>query len=90
MDFIYEDNRVYLEDENKEVIAEILFPLVSENTVDIRRTYVSEILRGQGVAGKLMEAAIKVIEKNGWKTYTSCSYADRWAEKHPEKSEIFV
>ena len=90
MKFIYEKNRIYLNDENNEVIAEILFPLVSENTVDINRTYVSEVLRGQGVAGKLMEAALKTIEENGWNAKTSCSYAEKRSEKHPEKADLFV
>ncbi len=90
MNFIYETNRVYLNDENGNLIAEIDFPMVDENTVNINHTYVSKTLRGQGVAGKLMKEAIKIIEENGWKAYTDCSYAETWAEKHEEKSDLFL
>ena len=50
MEFIYEANRIYINDEEGKMIAEITFPLV-----DIDHTYVSNVLRGQGIAGKVME-----------------------------------
>ena len=90
MEFIYESNRIYMNDDKGELIAEITFPLVGENIVDIDHTYVSNVLRGQGIAGKLMVEALKVIEKNGWTANTSCSYADYWKAEHPEKLETFV
>ena len=57
--------------------------------VDIDHTYVSNVLRGQGIAGKLMEEAMKVIEKNDWRANTSCSYAAYWKEEHPESLDLF-
>ena len=65
MKFIYEANRIYINDDRGQMIAEITFPLVGDNIVDLDHTYVSNVLRGQGIAGKLMEEALKVIEKNG-------------------------
>ncbi|WP_101773303.1 GNAT family N-acetyltransferase [Peptostreptococcus faecalis] len=90
MDFIYEENRIYLNDENGDTIAEIDFPKVGENHVDLNHTYVSPVLRGQGVAEKLLLSAIDVIKSKNWKAYTSCSYVDGWAESHPEKTDIFI
>ena len=89
MDFKYESNRIFLENDEGEMIAEITFPMVGENTVNINHTYVSSVLRGQGIAGKLMQEAVKVIEKNGWKAVADCSYAVTWSEKHPEKKDLF-
>ena len=71
------------------MIAEITFPLIGDKLVDIDHTYVSNVLRGQGIAGKLMEEAMKLIEKNGWKANTSCSYAAYWKEEHPESLDLF-
>ena len=88
MKFIYEANRIYINDDRGQMIAEITFPLVGDNIVDLDHTYVSNVLRGQGIAGKLMEEALKVIEKNGWKANTSCSYA-AWKDEHPNKAEFF-
>lgn len=63
MEFIYEANRIYINDEEGKMIAEITFPLIGDKLVDLDHTYVSNVLRGQGIAGKLMEEAMKVIEK---------------------------
>ena len=71
------------------MIAEITFPLIGDKLVDIDHTYVSNVLRGQGIAGKLMEEAMKVIEKNDWRANTSCSYAAYWKEEHPESLDLF-
>lgn len=90
MDFIYEEDRIYLNDEDGNMIAEITFPKVRDGVVNINHTYVSPVLRGQGVAGKLMEAAIEYIEKNNYKAILDCSYAATWGEKHPEKEDLFV
>lgn len=87
MDFIYESDRVYAVDENSKIIAEINFP--EENGVcNINRTFVDESLRGQGVAGNLMEAAVKTIRDQGKKAAATCSYAVKWFEKHPEINDI--
>ena len=90
MEFKYEQHRIYLEDENGQMIAEIDFPMVEEGVVNFNHTYVSDVLRGQGVAGKLMTAAIEVVVKNGWKMRTSCSYAAGWMAKHPERADLLA
>ncbi len=88
MDFIYEENRIYAENEKKEVIAEITFPYVHKSIVEINHTFVDESLRGQGAAGKLMTAAVDYISSRNLKIKPTCSYAVNWFEKHPEKHEI--
>ena len=54
-------------------IAEITFPDIDEDTVDINHTFVDESLRGQGMAGKLMEAAVNQIQSQGKKAVPTCS-----------------
>ncbi|MEG0249541.1 MAG: GNAT family N-acetyltransferase [Peptostreptococcus sp.] len=90
MDFKYEEHRIYSVDDDGRIIAQISFPMVEDGVVNIDSTYVSSSLRGQGIAGKLMDDAIDIIEKNNWKTYLDCSYARVWADKHPEKSHLYL
>ena len=88
MNFIYEEDRIFLQDENKKVIAEVNFPAIDEQTVNIRRTFVDDSLRGQGVAGKLLEAAAVYLAEQNKKVVPTCSYAVKWFEKHPEYERI--
>ncbi|MDR1800795.1 MAG: N-acetyltransferase [Lachnospiraceae bacterium] len=81
--FKHEPNRIRLIDDEL-VLAEILFPAVDDETVDITRTFVDDSLRGQGIAGKLMEEAIAQLAKENKKIIPTCTYAAGWFEKHPE------
>lgn len=87
MDFTYYSNQIALYDQEK-VIAEVTFPEIDSETVDINHTFVDDSLRGQGVAGKLMEAAAEKLRSQGKKAVLSCSYAVKWFEKHPEYQDI--
>lgn len=52
--------------------------------MDVRKTFVPEELRGQGVAGKLVKAAYDYALENGYDCVGTCSYAVKWLERHPE------
>jgi uncharacterized protein len=84
----YGSNRIWAENEKKELIAEVLFPFEGDAIVNITHTFVDDSLRGQGAAGKLMQAAANVIRKNSWKAKITCSYAVVWFQKHPEYNDI--
>lgn len=88
MEFTYNKNQIALLDENDRVIAEVTFPDVDADTVDIDHTFVDDSLRGQGVAGKLMEAAARYLRENQKKAVLTCSYAVKWFEKHPEYDDV--
>ena len=80
--FIEENNRVYAVNESGKTLAEITFSDSGDDKCEITRTFVDESLRGQGVAGKLMERAIGVIESRSRIPIPVCSYAVSWLEKH--------
>ena len=82
MNFIKEPNRIYLQDENSKVVAEITFKETEKGIYNIDHTFVDESLRGQGIASKLVEEAVKEIEAKGGKVEATCSYAKSWLEKH--------
>ena len=82
MEFIKEDSKIYILDNNKKVIAEISFYESENGIFIIDHTFVDESLRGQGIAGKLVEMAVEEIEKRGGKVEATCSYAKKWLEKN--------
>ncbi len=67
--------------EGKECAA-ITFPETSSNVFEINHTFVDDSLRGQGIAGRLVEMAIGEIHRRGGTVTASCSYAQKWIEKH--------
>ena len=87
MDFIKEENRIYME-ENGKLLAEVVFDAVSENTVSLNRTFVDESLRGQGVAGQLLEAAYEEIKGQNKKAIPTCSYAVKWFDTNEKYQDI--
>ncbi|MBP5575344.1 MAG: N-acetyltransferase [Treponema sp.] len=87
MDFIKEDNRIYATGEDGNVVAEVTFP-VKDGIATIDHTFVADSLRGQGIAGKLMEEAVAKIQADGNKIAATCSYAVSWLGKHPEVQHI--
>ena len=82
MKFIKEDSRIYSLDDNGKVVAEITFYESENGVFTIEHTFVDESLRGQGIAGKLVEMAVEEIEKRGGKIEATCSYAKKWLEKN--------
>lgn len=88
MEFQHEEHRIFAEDEKGKTIAEITFPEVSKDTALIDHTFVDNSLRGQGVAGKLVEAAAQQLNERGMRVIPACSYAVRWFQKHPEYQKM--
>ncbi|MFU0828198.1 MAG: N-acetyltransferase domain-containing protein [Lachnoclostridium sp.] len=90
MEFKHESNRIYLENEDGKVIAEVTFPAVSDSVVNINHTFVDESLRGQGIAGKLMEEVAKWLKAENKKAVLGCSYAVMWFGKNKEYSDLIT
>lgn len=90
MDFIYQPNRIYSVNETGKVVAEVIFPGRSEKAVEITHTFVDDSLRGQGIAGQLMQAVTEELRREKKKAYPSCSYAVKWFETHPEAADILA
>lgn len=78
MEFQFSDGRVFALNEQKEVIAEATYAFVRDGVVDICHTYVSPALRGQGIAGRLMQAVADELRRKNLKAVASCSFAELW------------
>ncbi|MBU3844368.1 MAG: N-acetyltransferase [Candidatus Anaerobiospirillum pullicola] len=55
-----------------------------EGCFDVRKTFVPEEMRGQGIAAQLVECAYNYAKLQGLKCTATCSYAMKWLERHPE------
>lgn len=84
MNWKYEDARIYSTDENGDLMAETTFVSKENGEIDIDHTYVNPILRGQGVADKMMVVVADYLMKKGLKATASCSYANSWLKKNEE------
>ena len=84
MEFFTEKQRIFSQTEEGKIVAEIDFEEIEKDVYNIYRTFVDDSLRGQGIAGKLMQMAVDEIGKRGGKIKASCSYAIKWLEKNKE------
>ena len=87
MEFKKENNRIFLEDENKKVIAEIDFEEIENGVFNIYHTFVDESLRGKGIASKLVQEAINEIELRNGVAQATCTYAKKWLEQNKQKED---
>lgn len=88
MDFIHEENKIYLKNEEEKILAEVTFPNEDENTVVINHTFVDESLRGKGIANELLKEVVKDLRKKKLKCIPTCSYAIHWFEKNEEERDL--
>lgn len=89
MEFQVLENRIVYTDGQQE-LACITYPEVAPGVVDINHTFVDGSLRGQGVAGQLMERCVAQLRAAGLKTRTSCTYAANWFAKHPDQADLLA
>ena len=73
--YIIERNRIYLPDENWNILAEINFEKIDEKTYNISHTFVDDSLRGQGIGSELVEKAITYLTSKWYKVTATCPYA---------------
>ncbi len=84
MEFNYEKNRIYVNDEDGKLIVEATFPFYKDGVVVVDHTYVDPSLRGQGIASDLMKALCKYVEQKDWKMVATCPYAVVWLKRHKD------
>lgn len=83
MEFRTMDHEICYMDGDK-VLARITFPEREPGVCCIEHTIVDDSLRGQGIAGQLVQRAVEAIQAMGCQVTATCSYAAHWLEKHPQ------
>jgi len=58
--------------------------------MDIRKVYVPESAREQGVGGALVEAALVQAQAEGRRVIPTCWYVGTWVGRHPEFRELLI
>ncbi|WP_088189644.1 GNAT family N-acetyltransferase [Desulfosporosinus sp. FKA] len=84
MNWKYEERRIYATDEKGELMCEATFVSKENGELDIDHTYVNPSLRGQGMAGKMMQVVADYLREKGLKASATCSYANSWLKRHEE------
>lgn len=69
-------NQFYIGESEKDAIARITF-IPSGDRLIVDHTYVSETLRGKGIAQKLLNRVVEYARKENKKIVPQCSYAER-------------
>ena len=81
MEWIYEEKRIYLLDENGNLVCEANLSYQDENTMIIQRIYVEPEYRNKGFADLTMQTVMAYVEKNTLKVVPVCPYAIAWLDK---------
>ena len=84
MNFEIKHDRILQKNNAGKIVAEITFPETSPGVFVIDHTFVDESLRGQGVASKLVQAAVDEIKIRGGQIKATCSYATKWLNEHEQ------
>ncbi len=77
----------FLLDQNGDKVAELTYFLVDEQTINANHTYVSETLRGQGVADQLYRELVNFVRDKKLKLIPTCSYiVKKWQRENKSQS----
>ncbi len=60
---------------------------LGKQTLDFYRTFVSDELRGQGIAAALTKAALAFADTEGYNVIASCSYVEKYMQHHKTKEK---
>lgn len=81
------NNKFYIGDEQNPT-AEITFKPEEGNVIVADHTYVSDELRGQGIAGKLFNTLIEHARENDLKIIPECSYVQSKMDRTDEFDDV--
>ncbi|OOF63392.1 GNAT family N-acetyltransferase [Rodentibacter pneumotropicus] len=81
----YQKGEFFILNEQGEKIAKLTYFYETENKINANHTFVSNQLRGQGIADKLYQALLAFITKNQLALHPTCSYIERKWERSNNK-----
>lgn len=82
------DNKFYIGESEKKPLAEIVFPYKEKGIIIIERTFVSEELRGRGIAAQLLEKVVSKARAEGSKIIPECSYAQKVMNRGEQYTDV--
>ena len=87
MDFLKGKDNFYLNNDNNEIIAQIIFD-EDDNTITINKTLVDESMTGQGIAGKLVDRVVEKAREEKKKIIPICKFAKARLEGDEKYSDV--
>lgn len=84
------DHKFYIGDSEEKSLAEITYKTKDENTIIAEHTYVSDELRGQGIAGKLLKVLTDYAREENLKIVPVCSYVQSKMEGSKEYEDLIL
>ncbi len=63
-------------------------PLDDSRSIDFYRTYTPPALRGNGLASRLTEHALRFAREHGHKVVPSCPFVATFIARHPEYRDL--
>lgn len=70
--------------------AVLLYAPAGEGVLDLYSTFVPPDNRGQGVADRLVQAAVSHARAKGLRIIPSCWYVSVWLQRHPEHADLIA
>ncbi|GGA30460.1 GNAT family N-acetyltransferase [Psychrobacillus lasiicapitis] len=89
VDLLQGKNRFYLEDDNKQLIAEITFTEPNNEFFIIDHTFVDDRLRGKGIAQALVKAVANKARVENKTIIPLCPFAKLEFEKKAEYTDVW-
>ncbi|HEX9025726.1 MAG TPA: GNAT family N-acetyltransferase [Clostridium sp.] len=83
-----DENKFYIGENSQNALAEITFVPDGESKIIVNHTYVSESLRGQGIALKLVKKVIEYARKENIKIIPLCSYVEKVMTRNEEYKDV--
>ena len=84
------DRGTFLMERDGERVAELTYRLEGNGRATLDHTYVSPVLRGEGVAMHLVEAAVDWARRSGTKLTPTCSYARAAFEREQRFADVLA
>lgn len=84
------EHKFFVGEDEEHPLAEITYRVPEDKQLVVEHTYVDDELRGEGVAGKLVEKVVNYARENEFKVRSECSYATSKLEKTPEYQDVLA
>ena len=89
MDFRHDHNKFYLGDSAEDNQAEIVYRPAGR-TIIVDRTFVSDELKGRGIAKQLVETLAAWARREGLNIIPLCWYAKKQLESNPDYHDLIA
>lgn len=88
MEIKKEKDGFYIRDSEGNALGKITYTVSGEDLITVDSTYVSDELRGQGVAKKLLNELVDWVRKENKKIVPICSYVKAQMDKNEEYHDV--